>query len=109
MASHTRILNITRNYSLKHKQALRAVENCACAWVVFGVSVRDLSLAESIAKRNQQASLAESLPLAELRTVIFRPSETSQPISQRAKRELIQSAAWFCAASTKTDNMLVSQ
>ena len=66
MSNNHRILNVTRGFTLKHKQAVRAIENCACAWVEYGVSIRDLTIAEAIAARNEQARIAEPLPLAEL-------------------------------------------
>ncbi len=56
MGSHIRVFNVTRQFWLKPKRALYAVEQCSAAWVEFGVSVRDLTLAESIAKRNEQAA-----------------------------------------------------
>ena len=75
MSNNQRVLNITRGYSLKHKQALRAVENCACTWVEFGVSIRDLTLAEAIAARNKQASEREPLADAELPGIIYKPAK----------------------------------
>lgn len=51
---------------MKHKQAQKAVDTCACTWVEFGVSVRDLTLAEAIAARNEQARIREPLAFAEL-------------------------------------------
>ena len=73
MSNNQRVLNVTRGYTLKHKQALRAVENCSAEWVEFGVSIRDLTLAESISRRNEQAKIREPLPLAEIPGVIFQP------------------------------------
>lgn len=96
MANNTRVQNLTRNYSLKHKQALRAVENCACAWVEFGVSVRDLSLAESIVKRNEQARTREPLAFAELPSLIYRPSERGAALT-RAGYEQVRAANQFAA------------
>lgn len=63
---------------MRHKQAARAVENCACAWVEFGTTVRDLTLAEAIAARNHQASLREPLPFAELPGLLYRPALGSE-------------------------------
>lgn len=71
MAEDTRILNITRGFRLKRSQAYRAIENGACAWVEVGVSVRDLTLAESIAVRNEQARLREPLEWAEIPGLMF--------------------------------------
>jgi hypothetical protein len=64
--NNTRVFNVTRGYSMKYSQARRAVDNCACTWVEAGTSIRDLTLAESIAARNEQAQLREALPLTEL-------------------------------------------
>jgi hypothetical protein len=75
--TNSRVFNVTRRFSLKHKQALRAVEECACAWVEYGVSIRDLTLAESIAARHRQAQLREPLAVAELPTLRFEPPVTA--------------------------------
>ena len=64
--SQTRILNISRGFRLKPNQAYRAIENGACEWVEVGVSIKDLSLAESIAFRNKQAAVREPLEYAEI-------------------------------------------
>lgn len=75
MTNNARVSNITRGYSLKHKQAVRAVDNCAAAWVVYGESIRDLTLAEAIAARNKQASEREPLADAELPGIIYKPAK----------------------------------
>ena len=74
MAKDTRILNITRGFRLKRNQAIKAVESCACAWVEFGVSVRDLTLAEAIAARNRRAAMRSPLPLEELPGCVYKPA-----------------------------------
>jgi len=79
---------------MKHSQALRAVEQCACAWVEFGVSVRDLSLAESITKRNQQASMRAPLEWAELPGVVYRPAERNQAVTRQGF-DLVRAANQF--------------
>lgn len=71
MASHRRIVNLTRNYSMKFRSAEKAVYACACAWVEYGVSVRDLTLAESIAARNKQAAVREPLAYAEIPGLVW--------------------------------------
>lgn len=71
--TNSRVVNITRRYSMKYKQALRAIENHSAAWVEFGVSIRDLTLAESIALRNIEASQREPLAYAELPGITFNP------------------------------------
>lgn len=83
---------------MKHKQALRAIENCACVWVTVGETIRDLSLAESIMQRNLQAHNREPLPLAEIHGLKFKQpanaGENAQPNYQ-----LIAQANEFCAAN----------
>lgn len=85
-----KILNISRNYYIKCTQALRGIENCAFTWVVEGETVRDLSLAESIGKRNEQSKNAEPLPYAEVAGVTFKG-----PIPNDFN--LIRQAHEFCA------------
>jgi hypothetical protein len=85
-----KILNITRNIFYKPSQALRGIENCAFAWVKEGETVRDLTLAESIAKRNEQAKNAEPLAYAEVPGITFKG-----PIPNDFN--LIRQAHEFCA------------
>jgi hypothetical protein len=66
MPQDPRVLNITRGFRLRLNQARKAVENCACAWVEHGSTIRDLTLPESIAARNIQAKNREPLPYAEV-------------------------------------------
>lgn len=73
MASCKRVHNVTRDFYWKKSKAERAIEECSAAWVVPGVSVRDLTVQESIAARNEQARLAEPLALAELHGLTFEP------------------------------------
>ena len=75
MSNNKRVLNITRGFTLKHKQACRAVEQCSAEWVEFGVSIRDLNLAESIAKRNIQAKERDPLPYAEIPGLIYQTTD----------------------------------
>jgi hypothetical protein len=81
---------------MKHTQALRAVEQCACVWVEFGVSVRDLTLAESIARRNQQAAIREPLAFAELPNCVYRPAERNQA-AHRQGYDLVREANQFAS------------
>ena len=84
MANTLRILNITRGYTLRYKQAVRAVENCAAAWVEYGVSIHDLTLAEAITARNEQATLREPLAQVELPNLRYKPASTDKlSISER--------------------------
>ena len=97
MSNNKRILNVTRGFTLKHKQALKAVDECACTWVEFGVSIRDLTLAESIAARNEQARLAEPLPFAEIPGLIFMPP-VSTTVSRAHEMKIAGLAYQFAAA-----------
>lgn len=96
MAPDTRILNITRKFRLKRNQALRAIENCACAWVEEGVSIRDLTLGESIQARNLQAREREPLPMSEIPGLTFQPP-MSEISHSREYFDLTQQANQFCA------------
>lgn len=82
MAQTPRVFNITRGFHLKRSQAERAIENCACVWIEYGVSVRDLTLAESIQVRNEQARVREPLAQAEIPGVTFTGSQRFDLIRQ---------------------------
>jgi hypothetical protein len=94
MKSH-RILNISKNIRLKYSQALRSIESCACAWVIEGESIRDLTLKESIQARNEQARLREDLPRAELKNIKYEPALSGQA-ANRAGYDLIMQANALC-------------
>ena len=98
MSNNTRILNLSRGYSLKHKQALRAIEQCACIWVEIGVSIRDLTLAESIAARNQQAANREPLEAPEIPGLIFKQPATAKA-STFERAGLVRAANQFVTAN----------
>lgn len=99
MSNNNRVFNVSRGFALKHKQAVRAVENCAAAWVVFGVSIRDVTLAEAIAARNVQASLHERLPLAEIPGLVFR-MPAGREEGPRAERRAALEADEFAIRAT---------
>jgi len=96
MTNNSRVFNETRRFGMKHKQAVRAVERCSCAWVEFGVSVRDLTLAESIARRNHQAAVREPLAFAELPNCVYRPAERNQA-AHRQGYDLVRQANQFAS------------
>jgi hypothetical protein len=73
MASHARILNITNDFRFKRTHAERAIDACSAVWVEYGVSIRNLTLAESIAARNDQARRREPLPFAEIHGLKYEP------------------------------------
>ena len=98
MTNNARVWNETRKFSLKHKQALRAIENCSMAWVQFGETVRDLSLAESISARNQQAAEREPLAYAELPGITFKPPIGAQAAHMIEVRRAFEANEFFTAA-----------
>jgi hypothetical protein len=73
MASSHTVLNVSRGYFIRYRHALKGIENCAFAWVIVGESVRDLTIAEQISSRNEQAKLREPLEYAELPGIMFVP------------------------------------
>jgi hypothetical protein len=95
MSKPHRVLNLTKGIRLKYPQALRAIENCAATWVVEGEAIRDLTLAESIAKRNEQARNREPLPLAEIYGLTYDPPASDK--SMRERYPLIKAANLLCA------------
>ena len=97
MSNNTRVLNVTRRFYMKHRQAAQAVENCACAWVEFGVTLRDLTLAEAISARNRQASLREPLPFAELPGLLYEAASGKEGAA-RIERVMAMEANRFVQA-----------
>ena len=73
MTKNFRVFNVTRGYSMKRGAAEKAIRECAATWVEEGVSIRNLTLAESIKARNEQARLREPLPYAEIHGLRFDP------------------------------------
>jgi hypothetical protein len=73
MTNNHRVLNVTRGYHLKRTHAERAIDACSAVWVEYGVSIRNLTLAESIAARNDQARRREPLPFAEIHGLKYEP------------------------------------
>lgn len=73
MPKDSRVFNVTRGFHLRFNQARKAVENCACTWVEYGLSIRDLTLSESISARDQQAKNREPMPYAEVFGLKFDP------------------------------------
>ena len=92
-----RVLNISKNITVRRSQAKRWIEQCACVWVEEGVSIRDLTLSERVAARSQQAAIREPLPVAELPGIQYQPAANAQAAT-RAGYMLIQQANAFCGA-----------
>lgn len=96
MAKSKSVYNLTKGYWLKRNQALKAIENCACAWVEYDQTIRNLTLAESIAARNEQAQKRQELAWVELPGLTFKqPANANCSAHQRA--QLIFEANRFCA------------
>lgn len=70
------------------------MENCAAMWLEEGVSIRNLTLAESIKARNEQARLREPLPYAEIHGLKFDPP-VSGVAATRAEGKLMWEARQF--------------
>jgi hypothetical protein len=98
MASNRTVINLTRDYFVRLKHAKRAVEECACAWVEYGVSIRDLTLAESIVARNKQAELRDPLEYAELPGLVFRGPVGGAAAAGESRR-LVREAHRFVEAA----------
>jgi hypothetical protein len=101
MASTRSILNVTRGYYMRYRQAMKGIDNCAFAWVVEGETIRDLTLAEAIAKRIEQAKLQDPLPYYEVPGIFFEPP-AAQEKSFFASHALVWEAHDFarkCAAA----------
>ena len=94
MSKSPRVSNLSRRFSIDFKQAERAVEVCAAMWVEYGVSIRDVTLAEAIQLRNQQAARRECLAYAELPGLVYEPSASGQESFRREPR-LVAEAGVF--------------
>lgn len=94
-----RILNLSRGFRLKRNQALKAIEQCACEWVEVGVSVRDLTLAESITKRNEQAKIREPLAEAEIPGLLYQPTECNVASNRESRRLSYEASKFFMEAT----------
>lgn len=87
MTNNHLVLNVTRNYWIKRKHALKGVEaDCTLAWVVDRESVRDLTLAEQLQARNEQAKLREPLPYAEIHGLRFDPPVSGVSATRRESK-----------------------
>jgi hypothetical protein len=80
---------------MRAKQALRGIDNCAMAWVEYGKSVRRLTLAESIAARNEQARVRGPLPYMEIRGLKYEPAAGTERTHYQG-RKLAYEARKFC-------------
>lgn len=98
MTKNRRVFNVTRGFSLKRSRAERAILECSAEWVEYGVSIRSLTLAESIAARNEQARLREPLAFAEVFGLRYDPCPTGTEATRRESL-LIREAREFAMVS----------
>lgn len=94
MAKDPRVLNQTTGFRLKFSQARKAVEDCNCAWVVVGESVRSLSLAEQRAALAKREKDREPLPYSEIHGLKFE-APTGAAGAYRQSRLLAYEAVLF--------------
>lgn len=102
MSNNKRIRNVTRGYWLKQNQALGAIEACAAFWVDpddHSKGIRDLTLAESIAARNEQARMRGSLPYVEVHGLKYEPPAGTERTHYQG-RLLAYEASLFAAEVT---------
>jgi hypothetical protein len=96
MASHTRVLNLTTGLRIKRSQAIGRVAHGISEWVEMDFTVRDLTLAESIAARREQAKRQQPLELSEVHGLTYEP-----PVYERSRtfaanrRDLLMQARQF--------------
>lgn len=100
MSSNRRVENISNGFRMKPGAARRAIEACSVRWVDEGVSVRNLTLAESIVARNVQAKNAEPMPFAEVHGLRFEPSVSGTDATRREASLLWQAHDFVTACST---------
>lgn len=87
MTNNHLVLNVTRNYWIKRKHALKGVEqDCTLAWVVDRETVRDLTLSEQLQARSIQAKLREPLPYAEIHGLKFDPPASGVAATRRESK-----------------------
>lgn len=70
------------------------MENCAAIWLEEGVSIRSMTIAESIKARNEQARMREPLPYAEIHGLRFDPP-VSGVVATRGEGRLMWEAHQF--------------
>lgn len=101
MSNNSRIFNVTRGFSLSFKQAVRAIEKeCSADWEVYGMSIRDRSLAESLMARAEQVRLREPLPYAEIPGLSYEPAASGVTM-KRLEQGLIREACLFAMSAAK--------
>lgn len=103
LALNHRVLNVTRGFTMKRKQAMKAVENGVMAWDKPGETVRDMTLPEKLSFQKAapvQKPAIEALPLAELpELIVKRPARAKY--SAQSEYELVIAADRFALQATQ--------
>ena len=73
MAFHAKVTVSPEGNRVRLSQAKRWVDDCAFAWVIEGVSIRRLTLAERVTARAEKARREEPLPLSEIHGLRYEP------------------------------------
>lgn len=98
---NSRILNVTRGNTMKLNQALHAIAEGVADWVEKNISVRDLTLAEVIARRNAVPRELDGLAAAELPGLVFEPPVRQRGLDLvRSQGALVREARQFFIEAT---------
>lgn len=99
MASHSKILNISKNCKIKRSQAIHRIAGGVAVWVEEGFSIRELTLPERLAARAQSAETERfGNMLNELPGLKWEPP-TAERYSFRLRYPILRQAQEFLRAS----------
>ncbi len=110
MASHSKVLNLSRRCSLDKSQALKRIKAGVAAWVEENVSFRELAMAEILSLRVEQqieaeykhtppSQRADYLPILEPDGHTWEPP-AAERYQQRDRWALVAQARQFCNQAT---------
>ena len=99
MTNNTRISH-DRGFTLKAKQALKAVANGSAMWIEYGVSIRQSTLEEKIAAINKQATEREPIADAEIAGLTFQPPARCAESARNEMRLAWEANKFFSEATT---------
>lgn len=100
VSRNIRVRHATSGFAMKYGDVEKGIAACALAWVVKGISFRNLTEGEAIAARNARAGKMEPLALAEIYGVVFEPPERATA-AFRAEMEMAWEARRFAIRSTQ--------
>ena len=98
MASHSRILNLSNNRTVKRSQALGRVEQCISVWVEADISIRDLSNSERIQARSIEAREQLQLECNELPGLTYQPAIGAQAAYMIERRMAFEADKFYTEA-----------